>query len=243
MQDITLLNATYNDVPAVQLPKSGGGLASFTDVTDTTATASDVATGKYFYTSSGERTEGTASGGGGIDLSWLTASSPRPSVRNFFYALANGTVEHGEFTLLTTPTNAFITLFTMNRFSDQNPPQGVIVIDKAFYQGIDKTTLPNNGNNDIISFIWFDKSFLNPARDANIASEYPTYGMLSWSLTQTTTSSGGGGSANSLAFNGTTDVARGYYLFNGNDFTWKSRFGGKQYTTFVVDRTYIWIVY
>lgn len=35
------------------------------DITDTTATASDVAQGKYFYSASGARTEGTGSGGGG----------------------------------------------------------------------------------------------------------------------------------------------------------------------------------
>ena len=34
------------------------------DITDTTATASDVAQGKYFYTKAGVRTAGTASGGG-----------------------------------------------------------------------------------------------------------------------------------------------------------------------------------
>lgn len=64
-QDIELLGATYPDVPAVQLPKSGGGSALFCDVTDTTATAEDVAEGKYFYTAAGTRTQGTASGGGG----------------------------------------------------------------------------------------------------------------------------------------------------------------------------------
>lgn len=63
-QDITLLGASYSAVPAVVLPKTGGGSASFTDVTDTTAAAEDVASGKYFYTASGERTAGTASGGG-----------------------------------------------------------------------------------------------------------------------------------------------------------------------------------
>ena len=62
-QNITLLGASYSDVPAVTLPKTGGGTASFTDVTDTTAGASDVASGKYFYTASGVRTQGTASGG------------------------------------------------------------------------------------------------------------------------------------------------------------------------------------
>lgn len=35
------------------------------DLTDTTAAASDVASGKYFYTNAGVRTQGTASGGGG----------------------------------------------------------------------------------------------------------------------------------------------------------------------------------
>lgn len=64
-QNITLQGAQYSDVPAVELPKTGGGTASFTDVSDTTAAASDVASGKYFYTSAGVKTAGTASGGGG----------------------------------------------------------------------------------------------------------------------------------------------------------------------------------
>ncbi len=66
-QNITLLGASYSAVPAVTLPKTGGGTASFTDVTDTTAAAADVASGKYFYTSAGVRTQGTSSGGGGTD--------------------------------------------------------------------------------------------------------------------------------------------------------------------------------
>ena len=64
-QSVNLWGATYSDVPAIEVPKSGGGMASFTDVTDTTAAAADVASGKYFYTASGVRTQGTNSGGGG----------------------------------------------------------------------------------------------------------------------------------------------------------------------------------
>ena len=66
-QNITLWGASYSAVPSVTLPKTGGGTASFTDVSDTTAAAADVASGKYFYTSAGVRTQGPSSGGGGTD--------------------------------------------------------------------------------------------------------------------------------------------------------------------------------
>ena len=74
-RNISLLNAVYSSVPAVQLPISGGGTATFTEITDTTATASDVATGKYFYTAAGVLTQGTASGGGGGGLTLLKTTS------------------------------------------------------------------------------------------------------------------------------------------------------------------------
>lgn len=64
-QNITLLGASYSGVPSVTLPKTGGGTASFVDIADTTAVAADVASGKYFYTAAGVRTQGTSSGGGG----------------------------------------------------------------------------------------------------------------------------------------------------------------------------------
>ena len=66
-QSITLWGASYTQVPGIELPKTGGGTATFTDVTDTTAAAADVASGKYFYTAAGVRTQGTSSGGGGTD--------------------------------------------------------------------------------------------------------------------------------------------------------------------------------
>lgn len=74
-QNITLLGASYQAVPAVTLPKTGGGTASFTDVTDTTAAAADVASGKYFYTAAGVRTQGTNSGGGGTSKNAQSAQS------------------------------------------------------------------------------------------------------------------------------------------------------------------------
>lgn len=99
-QNITLLGASYSAVPSVLLPKTGGGTASFTDVTDTTAAASDVASGKYFYTSSGVKTQGTASGGGGSDrlvlisttsLGTLSTSSTSATNTNKSLSLASST--------------------------------------------------------------------------------------------------------------------------------------------------------
>lgn len=68
-QNITLLGASYSAVPAVVLPKTGGGTARFDDASITTATASDVASGKVFLASDGTITTGTSSGGGGVS-SW-----------------------------------------------------------------------------------------------------------------------------------------------------------------------------
>lgn len=53
-QNITLLGASYPDVPAVTLPKTGGGTALFSDASITTAQPSDVAQGKVFIGADGE---------------------------------------------------------------------------------------------------------------------------------------------------------------------------------------------
>lgn len=74
-RNISLLGATYSNVPGVTLPVSGGGSATFYEVSDTTATAADVSNTKYFYTASGVRTKGTNSGGGGSSMNAQSAQS------------------------------------------------------------------------------------------------------------------------------------------------------------------------
>lgn len=71
-KNITLLGASYSDVPAVTLPQTGGGTARFDDCSVVTAVASDVAQGKIFVANDGTITTGTASGGGGLDMPTFT---------------------------------------------------------------------------------------------------------------------------------------------------------------------------
>lgn len=73
-QNISLLNAVYGAVPAILLPKQGGGTARFDDCSVVTASASDVASGKVFVASDGTITTGTASGGGGGPILLATLS-------------------------------------------------------------------------------------------------------------------------------------------------------------------------
>ena len=116
-QNITLLGASYSDVPAVTLPKTGGGTATFTDVTDTTAAAADVASGKYFYTSAGVRTQGTSSGGGG-GSNWTKLASQEYNVNT------------------TSTSNTSVGNITLT-LSDYNDPQTVLWIhirDKAGFR-------------------------------------------------------------------------------------------------------------
>ena len=65
-QNITLLGASYSDVPSVLLPKTGGGTAQFDDTTiaSNAASASDILSGKLAWVN-GSLITGTGTGGGG----------------------------------------------------------------------------------------------------------------------------------------------------------------------------------
>lgn len=69
-----VVNVSGGGTPAISVvdttDTAGGTIRTITalDISDTTAVASDVAQGKYFYTAAGVKTAGTGSGGGGGGL-------------------------------------------------------------------------------------------------------------------------------------------------------------------------------
>lgn len=62
-QNVIINGVTYQSVPEVDIPKSGGGTAKFYDTADGNITSEDVLTGKTGYSASGSVSGGMANNG------------------------------------------------------------------------------------------------------------------------------------------------------------------------------------
>jgi len=191
-QNITLLGASYSAVPAVTLPKTGGGTATFTDVTDTTAAASDVASGKYFYTAAGVRTQGTSSGGGGG--SGLTLLS------TYAFGSFSGSATSA------TNTNKSMTVTGYNDYD-------VLIVDVS----VNSTT--NGRHTSTVSFVMVTGQSNVTTKDTYAVASNKWNSKLSSSGTATTrqSTSAYGIYAYSASVSGSTMTIPFYYRYNSNN--------------------------
>jgi hypothetical protein len=231
---------------------------TYIDLTGTTATADKVLLGYGAYGKDGKWMIGSAVETGSapagritqdeegflvlsdeegrIDLNWIASDTPTPNVRNFFYALKQGTFDHGEYTPANLPNNAFVDVFTLTTV--QTPPNGIIFIDKEFYEGI--SSFPHMSS-ESFNFCWWDKSFINPAADN---STYPKYYSFKIATDQTRTTVASHGGTGFVVLDGSSQTYRARWQFVEKTLQVKVDYtNNTQFTPFERNRTYIWIAY
>lgn len=92
-QNLTIAGASYSDVPAVNIAKTGGGIATFTDVSDSTVTPETLLEGETAYNAAGELITGTGSlGTVRYDTTQELTDEQKAQARTNIGAEASGTV-------------------------------------------------------------------------------------------------------------------------------------------------------
>lgn len=140
--DVKIAGTNYTGVPYITLPLTAGGSVKFCEVSDTTATTGDVASGKTFYTADGELETGTASVGGDTSKRFTVVQKPNQ-------------------TLSVTPDGSY------TAFSTSTDSSGNVVYKTEYPSKIIVSLEPNSGYNAgkiTINGVEKDSATVNPIR-------------------------------------------------------------------------------
>lgn len=173
--DIVITDVTQSGgTPAISVVDTtdshGGTVREITalDISDTTAVASDVAQGKYFYTAAGVKTAGTASGGGG---------TPSATAHTIYFEFSDNTN--------TTITAYYDSSFISDAITATTPTTyGGKTVDSASLDGVTWYTRPT----ETLETIYNDTATPNADTPYNywwlssLSDVYPTLGSV-WRVT------------------------------------------------------------
>lgn len=210
-QTVNLWGSTFFNVPYLEVP-SGGGLARFDDASVTTATASDVASGKVFLASDGTITTGTNSGGGGTGMTVATATKTLSS--------ASASIQ---FTGLSGEPTSFVVMSVADLATGASPYKtAAVAFDGTDLHGqiVTNTSNANASYSDSFTKSYNNGTLTITGSGTNFqANEYKlvyTYGGTSSNLGTAETQVGSG--ATSIAFTGLTDEPDYFSVVFKSDF-------------------------
>ena len=172
-QNITLMGASYADVPSVLLPKTGGGTALFADPSVVTSVASDVAAGKIFLAADGTPTTGTASGGGGSGIGTLLATKSLGTISTS----STSATDTGQ-TVSVSNINSYDILLVITSVATQTNGRHVATGSLIWLTG--SSSVSNKDNNNIATARWNAKK--SSAGTMSTRSSTTAYGIYPYTV-------------------------------------------------------------
>jgi len=175
-QSVKIAGALFQNVPSISVPDENDVYHGFFDVSDTTATASDVASGKYFHDALGVLTAGTASGGGSSGLVYETGTySPTADIARPTISFANTHTAMPIVVIMYDATGTYLSTSNCNHqwtytfFENTNPlfpSTASYVYGRTWwiYRASNATSLSTGGI-----------SLTHPSTDADSGNAYPKY--------------------------------------------------------------------
>ena len=141
-KNVTVAGASYPDVPSVDLPQTGGGTASFYDVSDTTATAEDVVDGKVFVSANGTITIGSATMGTEMKI----MSYGHSTWAEFLDAYSKNAVVYCRASSNANPATGSQTRMAFMAYVNNADPASITSVEFQYYRSVNSHSASQQGD-------------------------------------------------------------------------------------------------